>query len=97
MTCRATLLLRLAAFLCFAGWAWQHLYWEGPYGVIFWREGTYELAARLGIDWDAFVGTGADDGFVQRVVAWMAWPYVVCAALCWTVRRRSWIQMAGLG
>ncbi|MEM9379344.1 MAG: hypothetical protein AAGB93_05280 [Planctomycetota bacterium] len=96
MTRRATLLLRLAAFLCFAGWAWQHLYWEGPYGVLFWQESTFEIAAALGVDWDAFVGSGADDGWVQRLVAWMAWPYVVCAVFALTARRGARLQMAGL-
>ena len=96
MSRRATLLLRLAAFLCFAGWAWQHVYWEGPYGGLFWQEGTFELAARLGVDWDAFVGSGADDGWVQRFVAWMAWPYVVCACLALTARRGGRLQFAGL-
>ncbi len=38
------LVLRLAALLCFAGWTWGHLYWEGPYGVLLWHDTRYDLA-----------------------------------------------------
>ena len=41
------LVLRLAALLCFAGWTWGHLYWEGPYGVLLWHDTTYDLACGL--------------------------------------------------
>ena len=88
--------LRLAAGLCLAGWAWQHVYWEGPYGVLFWQQGAFELASGLGSDWDGFVGSGADDGWVQRWVSWMAWPYLVGMLLAATARRRAWAQLAGL-
>ncbi len=90
------LFVRIGTFLCFAGWTWQHFYWEGPYGILLWQESTYALAERFGIDWDAFVGSGADDGLVQKWIAWMAWPFLVCTILTLTVRRGSWIQMAGL-
>ena len=56
------LLLRLGTFLCFAGWTWGHLYWEGPYGVLLWQEDTHALANWLGLTWEEFVGTGANDG-----------------------------------
>ena len=50
----------------------------------------------MGIPWDEFVGTGADDGFVQKWVGRMFWPYLACTVLSLTARRRSWIQMSGL-
>lgn len=90
------LLLRLGALLCFAGWTWQHFYWEGPYGVLLWQEATFAYASESGGDWDAFVGSGANDGWVQRIVAAMYWPYLVCAVLTLTARPRAWVQMAGL-
>lgn len=89
-------LVRFAAFSCFAGWAWQHYYWEGPYGVLFWQEGTLDLVEQFGGDWQSFVGSGANDGWVQRAIAWMFWPYLVCAVLAVTVRARARVQMAGL-
>jgi hypothetical protein len=88
------LALRLGAFCCFAGWAWVHFYWEGPYGILLWQEGSYALAERLGISWDEFVGTGADDGIIQRWLGRIGWLYLICGILTLTVRKKSWIQMA---
>lgn len=90
------LVLRLAALLCFAGWTWGHLYWAAPYGVLLWSDATYELADQLGISWDAFVGSGAGDGWVQRWIARIGWLYFVCAVLTVTVRRHAYFQMAAL-
>lgn len=88
------ILLRLGAFLCFAGWTWVHFYWEGPYGVLLWQDSTHEFASRLGISWDEFVGSGADDGFVQKWIARTGWLYLICAIATLTVRKKSKIQMA---
>ena len=88
--------LRLSALLCFAGWTWDHLYWEGPYGVLLWHDFTYDLADRLGISWDEFVGTGAGDGWVQRWIAWIGWLYLACTVLTVTVRKRSNWQILAL-
>ncbi|TWU06361.1 hypothetical protein [Stieleria varia] len=90
------LCLRLGAFLCFAGWTWVHYYWEAPYGVLLWHDSTYELASRLGLSWDEFVGTGADDGLVQKWMGKIWWLYLTCTLLTLTVRQRSWIQMGVL-
>ncbi|MDF1826277.1 MAG: hypothetical protein P1U68_16645 [Verrucomicrobiales bacterium] len=90
------ILLRLGAFGCFAGWAWVHLYWEGPYGVLLWQDATFALADRLGVSWDEFVGSGAQDGLVQVWHHRIGWLYLICAILTLTVRTKSRIQMAGL-
>ena len=89
-------LLRFGAFACLAGWAWQHLYWEGPYGPLFWRGEALDFVAHHGGDWDDFVGQTPGAGAVQRWIAWMAWPYVICAALTITARPRAWLQFSGL-
>ena len=88
------LLLRIGTCACFAGWAWVQLYWEGPYGTLLWQEGSYALAERLGISWDEFVGTGADDGIIQKWLGWIAWLYLLFAVLAVTVREKSRLQMA---
>lgn len=90
------LILRIAAFLCFAGWTWGHLYWEGPYGVLFWQDGSFAFAEKLGISWETFVGTGANDGIIQKGIGWIGWLYFACAILCLTVRKNSRLQMLGL-
>jgi hypothetical protein len=87
------LLLRFAALLCFAGWTWQHYYWEGPYGVLLWQESTYAL---VDADWDAFVGSGSNDGWVQRCIAAMFWPYLACTVLSLTATPRARLQQAAL-
>ena len=90
------LCLRLGAFLCFAGWTWVHFYWEAPYGVLLWQESTFKLASGLGLSWEEFVGSGADDGWVQAWIARIWWLYLACTVLSITVGRRSWVQMIGL-
>lgn len=90
------ILLRLGAFLCLAGWTWVHLYWEAPYGVLLWQDTTYELASDMGVSWEEFVGTGANDGLIQKWMGRIGWLYLACAILTLTVRQRSWFQMAGL-
>ena len=90
------LFLRLGALFCFAGWTWGHFYWEGPYGILLWQDTTYALAERLGVSWETFVGTGANDGLVQKWIAWSGWFYLGCTVLAITVRRKSWIQMVAL-
>ncbi|MGY8718914.1 MAG: hypothetical protein ACKVI3_14170, partial [Verrucomicrobiia bacterium] len=70
------LILRLSAGLCLLGWAWVHLYWEGPYGILLWNENTYALAESWGIGWEEFVGSGANDGLVQTGLKWIGWLYV---------------------
>ena len=90
------LLLRVGAFLCLAGWTWVHFYWEGPYGVLLWQEASHALAERLGIDWDRFVGTGADDGLVQQWIGWTGWLYLAVTILTVTAREKSDLQMVGL-
>ncbi len=90
------LILRIGGFCCFAGWAWVHFYWEGPYGILLWRDETFVLADRFGISWDEFVGTGANDGFVQRWLGRIGWLYLICSIFTLTVRKNSWFQMAVL-
>lgn len=85
--------LRCSAFLCFAGWTWVHLYWEAPYGVLLWQDATFQVAEWLGIGWDEFVGTGANDGWLQTWLGRIGWLYLLCAVVTLTVGRRTWFQM----
>jgi hypothetical protein len=90
------MIIRVAAFLCFAGWTWVHFYWEAPYGILLWHDSTYQLASRFGISWEEFVGTGSEAGIVQRWLARTGWLYLVCTVLTLTVGQRSWLQMLAL-
>lgn len=91
-----TPLLRLSAFLCLAGWTWVHLYWQAPYGVLVWNETTYALAGRLGLGWEEFVGSGANDGFVQAWLGRTGWLFLGWTILTLTVRQGRWLQMVAL-
>jgi len=88
--------LRLGAGLCLAGWAWVHFYWEGPLGVLVWHESTFQLATRIGLTWEEFVGTGADDGFVQVWLGRIWALFLTCAVLAFTARQQTWLQLLGL-
>ena len=46
--------------------------------------------------WAEFVGSGANDGFVQRLLRWIGWVYLICAGVTITVRRGAKVQMAVL-
>ncbi|MEM6471483.1 MAG: hypothetical protein AAF802_18115 [Planctomycetota bacterium] len=92
----AMLCLRLGAFCCFAGWAWVHYYWEGPYGGLLWANSTYELAESFGVTWDDFVGTGADDGLIQKWLGRLYLPYCMLSVLALTASKESRLQKAGL-
>ena len=89
-------LIRLGAFLCFAGWTWVHFYWEAPYGVLLWQDSIYALASSVGVSWEEFVGTGAGDGLVQTWLSRIAWLYLACTVLAVTVRKGAWAQMSML-
>lgn len=90
------LVLRFGTFACLAGWTWVHLYWEGPYGVLLWHNGSYALAEKLGFSWDSFAGSGANDGVVQRGIGLIGWLYLVCAIMSLIVRKSSRWQCATL-
>lgn len=90
-------ILRWSAGLCLAGWAWVQLYWEGPYGILLWNAETFAWAESWGMEWDVFVGTGANDGLVQRWLGVVGWCFVLCAGVTLTARRESKLQLAVLG
>jgi len=88
--------LRIGACLCFAGWTWVHFYWEGPLGVLLWSDSMYDLATRFGLSWEEFVGSGSNDGFIQKWMASIWWLFLLCALLTITAREKSWFQMSVL-
>ena len=90
------LCLRIGTCLCFAGWAWVHLYWQAPYGILIWNSENYEFLQQLGISWDTLVGTGAGDGLVQVWMARLGWLYVLFAIVSLTIRKGAYLQIAVL-
>lgn len=90
------LILQAGTVLCLLGWTWTHFYWEGPYAVLVWNETTHSLAEKLGLGWEEFVGTGANDGLVQRWLHVLAWFYLGVTVCTLTVRRKSTYQLVPL-
>ncbi|MEM7699842.1 MAG: hypothetical protein AAF236_15715 [Verrucomicrobiota bacterium] len=88
------LCLRLGTFLCFLGWAWAHLYWEGPYHILVWNDQTFALARSLGISWETYVGTEPGGGIIQKWLSRVGWLYVLCAIVSLTVRKGRWVQLS---
>jgi hypothetical protein len=68
--------------------------------VLLWQDATFQWATRFGLTWEEFVGTGADDGVVQKWMARIWLLYLVCTILSLTVRKgakiQTGIQMGGL-
>lgn len=91
-----TVILRLGTFLCLLGWTWVHFYWEGPYAILIWNEATYNAAKNLGIDWEQFVGSGANDGTVQFWLGQIAWLFLLGAVVSWTIWKESIYQILPL-
>ncbi|MEM9941018.1 MAG: hypothetical protein AAF939_05475 [Planctomycetota bacterium] len=88
--------LRLGTFLCFAGWTWQHLYWEGPYGELLWHDSTFQFAEWIGISWDRFIGDGNQPGIIQIWIARTGWLFVGFSVVSLTASKQSKIQLASL-
>jgi Na+-translocating ferredoxin:NAD+ oxidoreductase RnfE subunit len=84
-----TLILRLGTSLCFAGWAWVHYYWEGPYAILAWNETVFQWATAWGYRWDDIVGSGANDGLFQKTLSQVYWAYLVCALVSWSVKKNK--------
>ena len=64
--------------------------------MLLWQDSTYELANRFGLTWEEFVGSGADDGLVQKWIANIWWLYLVCSVPTITVHKKCWMQMSAL-
>lgn len=89
-------LLRIGTALGFAGQAWQHLYWDAPYGVLLWNPAVYEFLSSRGMDWDQYVGDGQSQGLVRQAVVAAGLAHAALAVVALTARRRSWVQLSGL-
>jgi len=61
------LILQLACFAIFAGRAWQHWFWDGPYRAVLWDEGLLKgfMEGVLGMDWTNYVTNPKTDQSIQ--------------------------------
>ena len=89
-------ILRFGTAACFLGWAWQHLYWEGPYAAVLWKPWVFNLLGQFGLDWDTIVGRGDGSGLILRFSRLVGWFLVVCGILALTVKRGARLQITAL-
>jgi hypothetical protein len=94
---RAVLVLRIGVAMCFAGWAWQHLYWEVPYARALWDEAAFTFLERLGFSFDEQVGDGSGPGVLEQIGRFIGWLYVLLIAAAVTARRDRKVQLIALG
>ena len=94
---RCILILRIAVFFCFAGWAWQHIYWDAPYRELFWSEDFFGgVVSSWGVDWEHYVGNESTDGIIQTFVFKLGFLYLFIGFLALTVKKKAWGQISGL-
>ena len=91
-------ILRLGAFGCLAGWAWQHLRWGVPYGAVLWNPDYLEwLPAALGRSWEAYVAEIVTDQRIGRATRVLGVLYLVIAVMALTAKRGRPLQLGFLG
>ena len=61
-------ILKLSAFLCLLGWAWQHLLWQGPYTALIGENGAF---------------LHLSDQQITLTTRFIGLFYLVAAFLCW--------------
>lgn len=63
------LTLRMAAFLLFAGRAWQHLFWDAPFRALLWDQKLMEggIVRITGGTWQEYVTSEKADHFIQSL------------------------------
>lgn len=96
--CRLTLVLRIGACACFAGWAWQHLRWSAPYDVVLWNPDLFGwLADALDVSWETYVAEVVTDGRIMTAVRAVGIVYLSMAVMAVTAKRESRVQLSLLG
>lgn len=96
---RVILTLRVAAFMLFAGRAWQHLFWDAPFRALLWDQKIMEgLVVRItGGTWQEYVTSEKADHFIQWVTTGFGIFYSVMAVLTLFVtsrwRKVTWLYV----
>ncbi len=88
-----TWLLRVGAAACFLGWAWQALYWAGPYRAVLWDPRVFNLLQSLGWDWDSIVGGGDGSSLILLVSHGIGWIFLAGGVVAVILRRGSLWQL----
>ena len=95
------LLLQLATIAVFSGRAFQHLFWDAPFRVLFWDEQWMSgpVSFFLGMDWQTYVTHSATDKIIQNFIVLLGAFYLLAALVAAFIRkiprRWHWILLFG--
>lgn len=90
-------ILRIGAFLCLAGWTWQHFYWSSPLDNLLWTESSHSLSQAAGLSWDQYAGpTGGQDGVIDKILEFIAWLFLLSSIACLLPLKMRQIQWSFL-
>jgi len=84
----------------FAGRAWQHLRWDGPYRTLLWDESLMKpfVQRLLATDWATYVTDPGTDAFVRHLTTGLGWFFVVVTLITFLATRFSWARwVVGIG
>lgn len=84
----------------FAGRAWQHLRWDGPYRTLLWDESLMKPFVQqvLGMDWASYVTDSSTDAFVRHLTTGIGWFFVLVALVTFLAPRFRWARwLVGIG
>ena len=96
--CWLTLVLRIGACACFAGWAWQHLRWSSPYDAVLWNPDLFGwLANAFNVSWETYVSEIVTDQRIMLAGRAVGFFYLTMAVMAATAKRDSLVQLSFLG
>ncbi len=74
-------ILQLACFLIFAGRAWQHWFWDGPYRSVLWDQALLKglVEGVFGVDWGSYVTNPNTDKSIELVTRIIGFIYTLSA------------------
>ncbi len=78
------LILKLATICLFLGRAWQHLFWDGPYRVLFWNQDFFEpvITTVTSMSWNEYATSSQMNGLIDSFTRALGVFYVFMACLC---------------
>jgi hypothetical protein len=80
---RYILILKIATICLFLGRAWQHLFWDGPYRVLFWNQDFFEpvITTLTSMTWNEYVTSSQMNGLIDSFTRALGYFYSLMAIL----------------
>ncbi|MDW7695203.1 hypothetical protein R9C00_28560 [Flammeovirgaceae bacterium SG7u.111] len=84
---RTLAILKLAAFLMFAGRAWQHLFWDAPFRVLLWDQELME--SLVGMPWEEYLKSEEINQQIDAIIKVFGGFYAICALVVLFIKQVS--------